>query len=24
MLSGGYAVTNPNTFNGFEKKFGGV
>ena len=24
MLTGGYAVTNPNTFNGFEKKFGGV
>ena len=24
MLSGGYAVTNPNMFNGFEKKFGGV
>ncbi len=23
MLTGGYAVTNPNTFNGFEKKFGG-
>ena len=24
MLTGGYAVTNPNTFNGFQKKFGGV
>ncbi len=24
MVTGGYAVTNPNTFNGFEKKFGGV
>ena len=24
MLTGGYAMTNPNTFNGFEKKFGGV
>ena len=24
MLTGGYALTNPNTFNGFEKKFGGV
>ena len=24
LLTGGYAVTNPNTFNGFEKKFGGV
>lgn len=23
MLSGGYMVTNPNMFNGFEKKFGG-
>ena len=23
-LSGGYAVTNPNLFNGFEKKFSGV
>ncbi|MBO7140118.1 MAG: TolC family protein [Prevotella sp.] len=23
MLTGGYAVTNPNTFNGFEKKFAG-
>lgn len=23
MLTGGYAVSNPNTFNGFEKKFGG-
>ena len=23
MLTGGYAVTNPNTFNGFERKFGG-
>lgn len=23
LLTGGYAVTNPNTFNGFEKKFGG-
>ena len=24
LLTGGYTVTNPNTFNGFEKKFGGV
>lgn len=24
MLMGGYAVSNPNTFNGFERKFGGV
>ena len=24
MLTGGYAISNPNTFNGFEKKFGGV
>ena len=24
LLTGGYAVSNPNTFNGFEKKFGGV
>jgi outer membrane protein TolC len=24
LLTGGYAVTNPNTFNGFEKKFSGV
>lgn len=23
MLTGGYAVSNPNTFNGFEKKFAG-
>ena len=23
MLTGGYAVSNPNTFNGFERKFGG-
>ena len=23
LLTGGYAVTNPNTFNGFEKKFSG-
>lgn len=23
LLTGGYAVSNPNTFNGFEKKFGG-
>ena len=23
LLTGGYAMTNPNTFNGFEKKFGG-
>lgn len=23
LLTGGYAVTNPNMFNGFEKKFGG-
>lgn len=23
LLTGGYAVTNPNTFNGFEKKFAG-
>ena len=24
LLTGGYMVSNPNTFNGFEKKFGGV
>ena len=24
VLTGGYAMSNPNTFNGFEKKFGGV
>jgi outer membrane protein TolC len=24
LLTGGYAISNPNTFNGFEKKFGGV
>jgi outer membrane protein TolC len=24
MLTGSYAVTNPNSFNGFEKKFGGM
>jgi outer membrane protein TolC len=24
LVTGGYAMTNPNTFNGFEKKFGGV
>ena len=24
LLSGGYAVMNPNTFNGFERKFAGV
>ncbi|MBO4826953.1 MAG: TolC family protein [Prevotella sp.] len=24
LLSGGYAVMNPNTFNGFERKFSGV
>ena len=24
LLTGGYAVSNPNTFNGFEKKFGGL
>ena len=24
LLTGGYAMSNPNTFNGFEKKFGGV
>jgi outer membrane protein TolC len=24
LLSGGYIVTNPNSFNGFEKKFGGT
>ena len=24
LLTGGYTVTNPNTFNGFEKKFGGL
>ena len=24
LLTGGFAATNPNTFNGFEKKFGGV
>jgi outer membrane protein TolC len=23
LLTGGYAVSNPNTFNGFEKKFAG-
>lgn len=23
MLTGGYVMSNPNTFNGFEKKFGG-
>lgn len=23
LLTGGYAVSNPNVFNGFEKKFGG-
>ena len=23
LLTGGYAVSNPNIFNGFEKKFGG-
>ena len=23
LLTGGYAFSNPNTFNGFEKKFGG-
>lgn len=23
MLTGGYALSNPNAFNGFEKKFGG-
>ena len=23
LLTGGYAVSNPSTFNGFEKKFGG-
>ena len=23
LLTGGYALSNPNTFNGFEKKFGG-
>ena len=23
LVTGGYAVSNPNTFNGFEKKFGG-
>ena len=23
LLTGGYAISNPNTFNGFEKKFGG-
>ena len=23
LLTGGYALTNPNTFNGFEKKFSG-
>ena len=23
MLTGGYAVSNPNTFNGFERKFSG-
>ena len=24
LLSGGYSVMNPNTFNGFEKKFSGL
>ena len=24
LLTGGYMISNPNTFNGFEKKFGGV
>ena len=24
LLTGGFFVSNPNTFNGFEKKFGGV
>lgn len=24
MLTGSYSLTNPNTFNGFEKKFGGM
>jgi len=24
LLTGGYMLSNPNTFNGFEKKFGGV
>ena len=24
LLTGGYAISNPNTFNGFEKKFGGL
>ncbi len=24
MVTGGYMISNPNTFNGFEKKFGGV
>lgn len=24
MLTGGYLVSNPNVFNGFEKKFGGM
>lgn len=24
MLTGSYVVTNPNSFNGFEKKFGGM
>ena len=24
VLTGGYALSNPNTFNGFEKKFSGV
>ena len=23
LVTGGYALSNPNTFNGFEKKFGG-
>lgn len=23
-LTGGYAISNPNVFNGFQKKFGGV
>ena len=24
LVTGGYMISNPNTFNGFEKKFGGV
>ena len=24
LVTGGYAISNPNTFNGFEKKFGGL